>query len=356
MPLHQYLKAFFTQNKRLGSRDRKMIAELIYGYYRLGPLQTQYSTRDRMIAGAYLSGKMPVLFFEKVNPALVPFYNSSFDQRRLALQAQTGIELRVHFTFDSVLQPDEWFRYLFQTNYFFIRLRRNIDEHCETLRKKGIDFTRIGASCLSFEKRFEITNMLPPTDVVVQDYSSQQAMSLISPLKRGQWWDCCAGSGGKSILLLDMHPGIELLVSDNRESILHNLHKRMELYGYHTQVSSKLIDLTQDISQLNLPSFDHILCDIPCSGSGTWSGAPEQYYYFTDEKLAVHTKRQQHILQQLQRILKPGAKIHYMTCSVLSAENEQQVQSCAPPLQVLSSKFIDGRTYHANCMFAATLA
>jgi len=63
LPLHLFLKEYFKNNKKYGSRDRKFIAELLYGIYRLGKQNDHLSVKDRMLCGAFLSNKLPLIFF-----------------------------------------------------------------------------------------------------------------------------------------------------------------------------------------------------------------------------------------------------------------------------------------------------
>src|SRR5690606_27157702 len=111
-------------------------------------------------------------------------------------------------------------------------------------------------------------------------------------------WDCCAASGGKSILAKDILKNIQLTVSDIRKSILINLEKRFASAGIKAY-TAKVADLT-DPSFSHSPlapserfsragthhsAFDLIICDAPCSGSGTWARTPEQLYNWTEARL-----------------------------------------------------------------------
>jgi 16S rRNA (cytosine967-C5)-methyltransferase len=95
-------------------------------------------------------------------------------------------------------------------------------------------------------------------------------------------WDCCAASGGKSILAYDQFSSLKLTVSDVRASILSNLRKRFERAGIR-HYASFVADITSPRFQLN-KTFDIVLCDVPCSGSGTWSRTPEQLSFFARSK------------------------------------------------------------------------
>ncbi|HQW46650.1 MAG TPA: hypothetical protein PLZ98_06225, partial [Chitinophagaceae bacterium] len=73
-PFAIYLKKYFKSAPQFGSRDRKYIAELVFGLFRLGNIQTALSLKERMLIGSFLSGQLPILFFEKTSPLLAQYY------------------------------------------------------------------------------------------------------------------------------------------------------------------------------------------------------------------------------------------------------------------------------------------
>jgi 16S rRNA (cytosine967-C5)-methyltransferase len=160
-------------------------------------------------------------------------------------------------------------------------------------------------------------------EAVIQDLSSQRTALF---LKKGdnkisEAWDCCSGSGGKSILMTDLNPGCQLTVSDIRESILNNLKKRFNEAGVPQPKFFKA-DLT-DQNDLPKQMFPFILADLPCTGSGTWSRTPEALYFFDPQSVSDYKQRQKKILSNVTGRLKPGGVLVYITCSVFADENER---------------------------------
>ena len=147
---------------------------------------------------------------------------------------------------------------------------------------------------------------------------------FFNPQKDQQWWDCCAASGGKSLLLLDKNIPVQLTVSDIRPQIIANLHKRFTQYGFD-RYSAKVIDLTKTLQSTF--AYDHIIADLPCSGAGTWSRSPEQFYFFNEQKLNAFHQLQCTILQNILPCLKPGGSLYYLTCSLFQQENEKVIAS-----------------------------
>ena len=101
--------------------------------------------------------------------------------------------------------------------------------------------------------------------------------------------------------------------------------------------------------------FSVILCDVPCSGSGTWGRTPEQYYSFEENQIEAFVKKQKNIvINTIAHLAKDGWFI-YITCSVFKAENEDMVDfiqenfSC----QLLEMKYLKGYENKADTMFVA---
>ena len=223
------------------------------------------------------------------------------------------------------------------------------------------------------DKYFELDK-----DVVVQDYNSQQISGFI-PVRRGQpycVWDCCSGSGGKSIMAYDLNPGISLIVSDVRETILVNLKKRFKEAGIKN-FQSFVSDLTKESiesSITNNPRLNYsvgqeqsiIIADVPCTGSGTWGRTPEELFYFNKIKIDEYAAIQKKIISNVIQHLKPGGHLLYITCSVFKKENEEVVNYLKEKfpvrpghpgghLQIIKMELLKGYEMKADTMFAALL-
>jgi 16S rRNA (cytosine967-C5)-methyltransferase len=191
----------------------------------------------------------------------------------------------------------------------------------------------------------------------VQDLSSQKTGDLFKPQQWDYWWDCCAASGGKSLLLHDLEPSIQLLVSDVRENSLNNLEERFQEAGLK-KYQKKVLDLLQNNDQdLHHYEFDGIILDAPCSGSGTWGRTPEMLYHFDEHKIAYFSKLQKSISANVVKYLKTGKPLIYITCSVFRQENEEVVDWMLEnlPLELESKGIIKGYKDKADTMFAARL-
>ena len=196
----------------------------------------------------------------------------------------------------------------------------------------------------------------------MQDLSSQrtgefirEAFVYLNKLKdRIDVWDCCAASGGKSLLAFDINPAIQLSVSDSRKSVLFNLQKRFAAAGI-ARFDSFVADLSKPI---HLPqAFPIIIADVPCSGSGTWGRSPEELHHFSLEKLNDFASLQKNILTNVLPNLKVGGILVYITCSVYKTENEDIVTWLQEnhKMKLLKMENIKGYQQKADTMFAAIL-
>ena len=103
--------------------------------------------------------------------------------------------------------------------------------------------------------------------------------------------------------------------------------------------------------------FDSIICDVPCSGSGTWARTPEQMYFFNPANQIKYPAWQKNIAINAAQYLKPGGRLLYITCSVFEEENEQVLNEVmkVTGLQLVSSQLINGIRIKADSMFVGVL-
>ena len=153
--------------------------------------------------------------------------------------------------------------------------------------------------------------------VELQDGSSQAAMEIVPVPEGGKVLDYCAGGGGKTLALA----------------------ARMQAWWFvHDAAPQRMKDLPDRAARAGvsveglLPGqvagqapFDLVLCDVPCSGSGTWRRAPEAKWQLTSDRLSELVAIQAEILCEAARMVAPGGVLAYATCSVLRAENQDQI-------------------------------
>lgn len=362
MPLSAFLKQYYAQNKKHGSRDRKLISHLVYTYYRLGKYAAT-NQQQRLLIALFLCEPADSQWSVCLPEAWQQMMQASLGEKCSYLQTQNltitpaaifpwieglseGIEKEA-FVWQHLQQPD-----------LFLRVRPGrMKKVVEALNTNTIAFEADG-NCLRVANGTKIDQLLTINkDVVVQDRSSQQVANLFSYFQEAsikKVWDCCAASGGKSILLMDTLPGILLSVSDIRATILHNLRQRFAEAGI-AQFQSFLADLSQPLPVKQ--QYDAIICDVPCSGSGTWGRTPEQLSFFNTQEISRYAQLQATIAGNAIPHLKQGGYLLYITCSVFAAENEMNVNKLAEQhsLKLITLEVFTGYQYKADTMFAALL-
>jgi 16S rRNA (cytosine967-C5)-methyltransferase len=376
-PFASYLKKYFGQNRRYGSKDRKQISHLCYCYFRLGKALLHIPIEERIITSLFLCSDKPNELLEQLKGEWNKKAGSPLSEKLLNInyslishvfpwkeELSDGIDYE-KFCESFFIQPD-----------LFMRLRPGYENIVKTkLLDHGISFSEITSSCLSLPNASRIENIIElDKEAVVQDYASQQTgvflknfkFHEVRPAARGsshrlKVWDCCAASGGKSLMLYDIDPDIELTVSDIRESILVNLKKRFAKAGVKNH-KSFVTDLTRPhlskgvlADKFQIPDFEFIICDAPCTGSGTWSRTPEQLYLFNEEKIEQYSQLQKEIVSNVVPHLEREAFLLYITCSVFRRENEEMVEFIQnnSKLELITMQLLKGYDKKADTMFAA---
>jgi 16S rRNA (cytosine967-C5)-methyltransferase len=350
VPLSVWLKEFFRNNKQMGSRDRKTVSEMVYGYYRLGHNEFS-SVQERIKAFINVSGNLPEImkyFFPEEKSTVNIDYDKIFPFNDLL---SAGIDKKA-FSRSFLVQPD-----------LFVRVRPGNKSHViEKLVTHGINYEVLDENCIALPNATKIESVLDINrEVVVQDRSSQKTGSFIEQVyeqvrNHPAVWDCCAASGGKSILAHDLMQNIILTVSDIRKQIIENLIARFEAAGI-ISYEWFIADLADPNSVLPNSSYDLIIADVPCSGSGTWARTPEQLYYFKKERINHYSSLQKKIVSRVIPSMKRNGYFLYITCSAFAEENEKQVAYISEKhaLKLIRSELIRGYNHKADTLYAALL-
>jgi 16S rRNA (cytosine967-C5)-methyltransferase len=307
-PLANYLKKYFSANKKHGSRDRKSISAFCYAHFRDG----------------------------EIDFPLVQNVSSEINVKQFVASHQE--------------QP-----------LLFIRVRPwQREKVIPKLIAAQITYQEITPTTFAFVNTTSLQNVLELNkEVVIQDINSQALASLLAlvPTSMDQVlnvWDACAASGGKSILMFDYLSNIKIHVTDIRESILHNCEKRLAEAGIRPS-SVQVVDLVYPFEIKK--QFDFIFADVPCSGSGTWGRTPEQLKYFKQEQLANYTELQGKIIENLIPALKLHGHLLFATCSVYQNENENNVAKllATGKFKVVKQQYFKGYDKQADTLFGALL-
>ena len=159
----------------------------------------------------------------------------------------------------------------------------------------------------------------------VQDASSQLVAAYLDVQPGMKVIDTCAGAGGKTLHLsaLMQNKG-QIIAMDIYESKLRKLKVRAKRNKAHN-IDLKEINSTKVIKKLHNKA-DRVLIDAPCSGLGVLKRNPDSKWKLQPEFIDNIKAIQQDILQSYSKMVKPGGKLVYATCSVLPSENQEQVK------------------------------
>jgi 16S rRNA (cytosine967-C5)-methyltransferase len=160
-----------------------------------------------------------------------------------------------------------------------------------------------------------------------QDEASQLASLLCAAAPGEQVLDLCAGGGGKALALAgQMHNRGQLYAYDADGRRLMPIHERLERAGARNiqvrQPKGKA-DVLADLEG----RCDLVLIDAPCTGVGTWRRHPDAKWRLAPGALELRLKEQAALLEQALRFVKPGGRLAYVTCSLLTDENESQIEA-----------------------------
>lgn len=364
-PLSKFLPGFYRQNKQMGSTDRKVASRLIYNYFRLGKALYNIPTEERLAIAEFLCNNQTNSFLQHFKPEWALCVGFDIDEKlKLVKSAYPAFKLTDVFPWATGLSDgidkDAFLKSFFVQPDLFIRVRNNYETLVKgRLAKENIPFKDEGDGCFSLPNGTRLDVLFPQQNwFEVQDFSSQQTAQWFKPQAGESWWDACAASGGKSLLLHEQQHDLKLVVSDIRESILANLDERFQNAGL-IRYQKKILDLTQNPDPvLHDYAFDGIILDAPCSGSGTWGRTPEMISQFQPQKIEFFQRLQQSITHNVVKYLKPDKPLIYITCSAFKAENEDAVDFMIKELglKLESMQALKGYERRADTMFVARLS
>jgi 16S rRNA (cytosine967-C5)-methyltransferase len=329
------------------------INNLCYNYFRLGHTVKNISTEERILLGTFLCENQN----EGITQLQPPDTLSQFFAEEIFLfkdELSDGIDYE-KFSQSFLIQPK-----------LFLRIRPGYKNKVTgKLSGAGIPYKLLSDDCIALPNASKINEIIQlDKEAVVQDYNSQKVgeflrLSTINH-ELSTVWDCCAASGGKSIMAYDINPNIHLTVSDKRESILKNLKERFKIAGIKNYISfiADVNDEGNVKTAFSVPiGFDMIIADVPCTGSGTWARTPEQLYFFKKKSIEDYAILQKKIISNVVKYLKHGGKLLYITCSVFKKENEEVVEFAIKNhnLKLEKQELLKGYEMQADTMFAALL-
>lgn len=169
--------------------------------------------------------------------------------------------------------------------------------------------------------------MLKSGEIEIQDEGSQLVAGLVDARPGERVVDFCAGAGGKTLAIAaQMKNKGHVIACDVMEGRLKRATERFRQAGLHNIQTKLLASETDKWIKRHKRGYDRVLVDAPCSGTGTWRRNPDARWRAQEEDgLANLMALQARILTSAARLVKPGGRLVYATCSLLPQENEERV-------------------------------
>ncbi len=197
----------------------------------------------------------------------------------------------------------------------------------EKLKNEGIDTEAClgvvqGLRVINNFRRVKMSKSFQEGLFDFQDLNSQKVIEDCDLLEHEKFLDFCSGAGGKILCLASLRKGIgSFFAYDIDKSKLENLGLRAHKAGIKVDIVEK-----KEIIEA-YKSFDCVLLDVPCSGSGAWRRNPQQKWRITPKQIEELIMLQSNLLKQAKNLLKDNGKLIYITCSLLRSENQSIIEN-----------------------------
>lgn len=164
--------------------------------------------------------------------------------------------------------------------------------------------------------------------VEVQDEGSQIAAAMVGARPGMRVCDFCAGAGGKTLAMAaTMENAGKIVACDTVARRLDSAGPRLRRAGV-SNVERRLLTTERDVwVKRHKESFDRVLIDAPCTGTGTWRRNPDSRWFLAQSDVKELVAKQARILDSASRLVRPGGRLVYVTCSLLPSEDEQQIDA-----------------------------
>ena len=334
------LSRYFRENRKIGSTERHAISEAVYAvlrnrlfYNHCAPKENEPTMRELALLGLADSFEISAIgglaeaeqvWLEKVK---------LIDRTQLAPEIQTGMPQWIYEKLVDSLGEEEAFDLAHSLN-----MPAPLDVRVNTLKAKretakaeldaqsiSSEMTPYAPLGLRVERKISLQNLSVYKEgiIEVQDEGSQILAHIVGARRGEMVADFCAGAGGKTLALgAHMRNTGRLYAFEVSEKRLAHLGPRLKRSGL-SNVHTLNVAHERD-ARLGLLSgkMDRVLVDAPCSGLGTLRRNPDIKWRFAESDLVEMTQRQKVILESAARLVKPGGRLVYATCSVLKEENE----------------------------------
>lgn len=353
-------------DKRWGSRDRGFIAETTYDivrwkrlYAEISEVNAPYSRQNlfRLFAVWCVLRGIQLPDWKQLEATPERRIKGRFDELSKIRKYRESIPDWMDDLGEKALGAKLWTKEIAALNAqaeVILRantLKTNIVSLSEALKEEGIITEMISGAkdALKLVERQNvfITQAFKDGLFEVQDASSQLVAPFLEVEPGQRVVDACAGAGGKTLHLASlMQNRGQLLALDIYQSKLKKLKIRTRRNGVHN-VETRVIDTTKVIKKLH-NSADRLLLDAPCSGLGVLRRNPDSKWKLQPEFIEKIKGVQHDILRNYSKMVKPGGKMVYATCSILPEENSEQLKSFLGSEEGKAFEFVKEQNIYAS--------
>jgi 16S rRNA (cytosine967-C5)-methyltransferase len=332
------------KDKRWGSSDRKFVAETIYEivrwkrlYGEIAEVKEPYDRDDlwRMFAAWAVLRGYPIPDWRQLEGTPQRKIKGRFDELSKIRKYRESIPDWMDELGVKELGEELWSKEIAaQNQQAQVILRVNT---LKTTKQKlrailmdlniETDYLEKQADALVLKERANVflTDAFKEGLFEVQDANSQLVAAFLDVKPGMKVVDTCAGAGGKTLHMASLMENKGLLIAmDLYESKLKQLKLRAKRNGAFN-IEYRIIDSTKVIKKL-YEKADRVLIDAPCSGLGVLKRNPDSKWKLQPEFIDNIRKVQAEVLESYSRIVKPGGKMVYATCSILPSENQEQIK------------------------------
>jgi 16S rRNA (cytosine967-C5)-methyltransferase len=312
-PADSIVTRYFKTRRYAGSKDRRAVRELVFSAIRRSGERPE-SGRAAILGLADDQSDLSALFGE----ARGPEPRGEGEQGADAGLVPSWLEVEI----DPLVEREEWPALLERAP---LDLRVNIartDRETMLAAYGATEPTPLSPWGIRLppESRVDASAAYLEGLVEVQDEGSQLIALACGLGDDEAAIDLCAGAGGKSLALAAAASGASILATDSNRQRLSKLPARAERAG--ATIETMLLNPPNELTELSdwIGKADMVLVDAPCSGSGTWRRNPEGRWRLTPERLDRVTALQQRLLDIGAQLVRPGGRLVYAVCSILSRE------------------------------------
>jgi len=337
---------YFFKNGRIGSNEREIVAETVFGVLRHRLLLEHACTGNatpRRMALAHLI-RFGGYNLRELDPVLKPGERDwlatvkgvKAEELPLAVQAELPEwlveKMRASYSDADILTIGLSMQQSAPLDIRVNTLLAKREEILQQLHEKNIEATATPYSPIGIRLKEKIPlnrdALFAEGKIEVQDEGSQLLGFMLAPKRNDMVVDFCAGAGGKTLMLSAlMNSQGRLYAMDTSEKRLANLKPRLKRSGA-SNIQPMLISHENDLKVKRLSGkIDRVLVDAPCSGLGTLRRSPDLKFRQSPGSIEKYSQLQAAILASASNMLKKGGRLVYATCSFLPEENQLIVQA-----------------------------